>query len=97
MARLGGDEFVIVLWKLSDAENATKLALNVIEALSQPYVIQGHNVSITFSIGVSIYPMHGSDGKTLMKSADLALIGAKHAGKNNYCNAAPTELSMNGA
>jgi len=97
VARLGGDEFVIVLWKLSEAEDADKLALKVIEALSQPYVVQGHNVSITVSIGVSIYPMHGTDGNTLMKSGDLALIGAKHASKNNYLNAAPTELLMNGA
>ena len=97
VARLGGDEFVIVLWKLSEAEDADKLALKVKEALSKPYVIQGHDVNITVSIGISIYPMHGTDGNTLMKSGDLALIGAKHASKNNYLNATPTELLMNGA
>jgi diguanylate cyclase (GGDEF)-like protein len=96
VARLGGDEFVIVLWKLSDTEDADKLASKVIDALSKPFIIQGLKVSITVSIGVSIYPMHGGDGNTLMKSADLALIGAKLAGKNNYFNAAPTELLMNG-
>jgi len=60
------------------------VALKVIKAVSQPYGIEGHTVSITTSAGVGIYPVHGEDADTLMKSADLALYEAKRAGKNAY-------------
>jgi diguanylate cyclase (GGDEF)-like protein len=75
VARLGGDEFVIVLWELSHADGVNKPVSKVIQAVSQPYSIQGHSESITVSVGVSLYPTHGEDGETLMKSADLALMG----------------------
>ena len=84
VARLGGDEFVIVSWELSNIGGAGILAAKVIQAVSQPYTIQGRYVSITASVGVSIYPTHGEDADTLMKNADLALYEAKHAGKNVY-------------
>jgi diguanylate cyclase (GGDEF)-like protein len=84
VARLGGDEFVIALWNVSGTDDAARVTLKVIEAVSQPYVIEGHTVSITTSAGVGIYPVHGEDADTLMKSADLALYEAKHAGKNAY-------------
>jgi diguanylate cyclase (GGDEF)-like protein len=84
VARPGGDEFIIALWEVRDAERAATVALKVIEALSQPYGIEGHTVSMTTSAGISIYPLHGEDADTLMKSADLALYEAKRAGKNAY-------------
>jgi diguanylate cyclase (GGDEF)-like protein len=84
VARLGGDEFVISLWHVSGTDYAATVALRVIEAVSQPYGIEGHTVSITTSAGVGIYPVHGEDADTLMKSADLALYEAKRAGKNTY-------------
>src|SRR5450756_3223606 len=84
VARLGGDEFIIALWHVSGIDDAAKVALKVIEAVSQPYAIEGHTVSITTSAGVGIYPVHGEDADTLMKSADLALYEAKRAGKNAY-------------
>ena len=84
VARLGGDEFAIVLWQVSGAGDTAAVALKVIEAVAQPYVLDGHPAGITASIGVSIYPAHGEDADTLMKSADLALYEAKHAGKNAY-------------
>ena len=84
VARLGGDEFVIALWHVSGIDYATTVALRVIEAVSQPYDIEGHAVGITISAGIGIYPVHGEDADTLMKSADLALYEAKHAGKNVY-------------
>jgi len=84
VARLGGDEFVIALWELIHAEGLVKLVSKVIQAVSQPYVIDGHTVSVTTSVGVSIYPTHGEDADTLMKNADLALYEAKRAGKNDY-------------
>jgi diguanylate cyclase (GGDEF)-like protein len=84
VARLGGDEFVLVLWHLAEPGYAATVARKVIEALSQPFDIEGNAVSITTSAGVGIYPVHGEDADTLTKSADLALYEAKRAGKNLY-------------
>jgi two-component system, cell cycle response regulator len=93
VARLGGDEFVIALREVGDSGRAATVALKVIEAVSQPYDIEGHTVRITTSAGISIYPVHGEDADTLMKSADLALYEAKHAGKNAYRISERTDLS----
>jgi len=92
VARMGGDEFVIGLWELSHADDVATLVSKVILAVSQPYRIQGHDVRITASVGVGIYPLHGEAVETLMKSADLALYEAKRAGKNNYRIAASSGL-----
>ncbi len=92
VARLGGDEFVIGLWELSHVDAAATLASKVILAVSAPYRIQGHDVRMTVSVGISIYPGHGEEAEVLMKNADLALYEAKRAGKNNYRIAASTGL-----
>jgi len=92
VARMGGDEFVIGLWELSHTDDVATLVSKVILAVSQPYRIQGHDVRITASVGVGIYPLHGEAVETLMKSADLALYEAKRAGKNNYRIAASSGL-----
>jgi len=92
VARLGGDEFVIVLWELLHADGVAKLVSKVIQAVSQPYSIQDRCVSMTVSVGVGIYPLHGEDVETLMKSADLALYEAKRTGKNDYRIAARSDL-----
>jgi two-component system, cell cycle response regulator len=84
VARLGGDEFILALWHVSGADYAIRAALRAIEAVSRPYVIEGTSVSITISAGVSIFPDHGEDAETLMKSADLALYEAKSSGRNAY-------------
>jgi two-component system cell cycle response regulator len=84
VARLGGDEFVLALWHVSGIDYAASVASRAIEAVSQPYCIEGTAVNITTSAGVSVYPDHGVDADTLMKSADLALYEAKNAGRNAY-------------
>ena len=84
VARMGGDEFVIALWELSHAGGVANLVSKVVQAVSQPYSIQGRGVNMTVSVGVGIYPMHGAEGEVLIKSADLALYEAKRTGKNNY-------------
>ncbi|KAF0190821.1 MAG: diguanylate cyclase [Gammaproteobacteria bacterium] len=91
VARLGGDEFVIVLWELNHADDVAKLVSKVIQAVSQPYRIQDHGVVMTVSVGIGIYPTHGEEVETLMKSADLALYEAKRTGKNDYRIAARTD------
>ncbi|HXE95583.1 MAG TPA: diguanylate cyclase [Dongiaceae bacterium] len=92
VARLGGDEFIIALWHVTGIDYAATVASRAIEAVSQPYDIEG-TVTITTSAGVSIYPDHGEDADTLMKSADLALYEAKAAGRNAYRIAERTDLS----
>jgi two-component system cell cycle response regulator len=96
VARLGGDEFVIALWHISGNDYAATVALKLIEAVSLPYDIEGRTVSITASAGVGIYPVHGEDADTLMKSADLALYEAKRAGKNVYRISERTYLQAEG-
>ena len=93
VARLGGDEFIMGLWHLSGTDDAAKLASKVIVAVSQPYAIEGHTVSITASAGIGMYPLHGEDADTLMRSADLALYETKRAGKNAYRVSGRTDLS----
>jgi two-component system cell cycle response regulator len=83
VARLGGDEFVIVL-RLSGESDAAQVAVKVIDAVSQPYLIEGQAASITVSAGIGLYPVHADNADALMKSADLALYEAKRAGKNAY-------------
>lgn len=82
VARMGGDEFVIGLWETSDADGVANLASKVMQAVSQPYRIHDRDVSMTASVGVGIYPLHGEEVETLMKTADLAMFEAKRSGKN---------------
>ena len=93
VARLGGDEFIMGLWHLSSADDAATVASKVIEVVSQPYDIEGQTVTITASAGIGIYPLHGEDADTLMRSADLALYETKRAGKNAYRVSGCTDLS----
>ena len=84
VARLGGDEFMIALWHVSSADDASLVAAKVLDVLSQPHDVGGETVSLTASVGVSLYPAHGKDANALMESADRALYEAKHAGKNAF-------------
>ena len=93
VARTGGDEFIVVLWHIGGRNYADTVAHKVIEALSRPFGIEGHSVSITTSAGVAIYPVHGEDVDTLTKSADRALYEAKRAGKNVHRISARSEFS----
>ncbi len=83
VARLGGDEFVIVLGG-AGGDEAVQVAEKVIESVSQPYAIEGAPARVTVSVGISLYPVHGDEAETLMKSADLALYEAKRSGKNAF-------------
>ena len=84
VGRLGGDEFVIVLPYLGRGHTAPTVARHVIDALSQPFHISGLELSISASVGISFYPMHGSDVDTLLHRADLAMYRAKEIGRGNY-------------
>ncbi|MFZ2169680.1 MAG: bifunctional diguanylate cyclase/phosphodiesterase, partial [Methylococcaceae bacterium] len=79
-----GDEFVMLLPYIATAEDATLCAQKLIAALSLPHKIDGHDLHISMSIGISIYPSDGKDAETLIKSADTAMYHAKENGRNNY-------------
>jgi diguanylate cyclase (GGDEF)-like protein len=90
VARLGGDEFIIALGAMGDADAVATLAAKIAHTVSQPFNVQGRTISMTTSIGVSIFPTHGVNAEALMKSADVALYEAKRTGKNSYCIAVST-------
>jgi two-component system cell cycle response regulator len=92
VARVGGDEFMIALWQVANAGDVAAVAAKLVAILSQPYFIEGRSVTVTTSAGVGIYPDHGEDAESLLKSADAALYEAKRAGKNAYRISHPTEL-----
>jgi diguanylate cyclase (GGDEF)-like protein len=88
VARLGGDEFAVVLPQLeaqddSDAD-AAQVAGRIIEALAQPFHLQGQQLFVSASIGIASYPQDGRSAEQLLKSADTAMYGAKNNGRNNY-------------
>lgn len=84
VARLGGDEYVIALWEYSHGDDLARLASKILHAISQPYDFQGRSLTITASVGVGIYPVHGEEAEMLIRSADSALYEAKRAGKNGF-------------
>ena len=83
IARLGGDEFTVVLSKIHSPEEAAKVATRVLQKLAQPFELQGSDVFVSASIGISIYPKDGRTPETLLKNADTAMYAAKASGKNN--------------
>jgi len=82
LARLGGDEFTVVLKDVRDLAAAILVGEKLLEALSRPFRVSRHELSIGASIGVSIYPDHGDDVTTVVKCADIAMYRAKALGKN---------------
>jgi diguanylate cyclase (GGDEF)-like protein/PAS domain S-box-containing protein len=83
IARLGGDEFAVILPEVGRAEDAGSVGRKLIAALRSPIVVDGHELHVTASCGVSIYPGDGLDVVTLIKHADAALYRSKDLGRNN--------------
>jgi diguanylate cyclase (GGDEF)-like protein/PAS domain S-box-containing protein len=84
VSRVGGDEFVLVLPDMHSGTSAGDTAQKVLTALAQPYTIEGHELSVTPSIGISVFPRDGSDVETLLACADAAMYHAKSVGRANY-------------
>jgi diguanylate cyclase (GGDEF)-like protein len=87
VARLGGDEFVLVLTGLNMAQSAHELMLlveRVRATFGSPFSVNGQDLSLTVSIGVSLYPDDGLDAPSLIKQADTAMYAAKEQGRNAY-------------
>jgi diguanylate cyclase (GGDEF)-like protein/PAS domain S-box-containing protein len=84
VTRQGGDEFVVLLSEVEHADDAAISAERIIAALIAPHNIAHHNLHVTATIGISIYPEDGPDAPTLIKCADTAMYHAKESGRNNY-------------
>ena len=84
VSRQGGDEFVILLSELACPDDAAISAQKILHLLSAPHSIEGHEIHIDGSIGISIYPTDGEDNETLIKNADMAMYHAKERGRNNF-------------
>lgn len=84
VARMGGDEFTIVVPEVASVQATAEVAQRVISALSPPFVIDGHELVVTASIGISLYPNDGGDVETLLKQADIAMYRAKERARNAY-------------
>jgi len=86
VARHGGDEFLILLGNLPHPEAAAIQAGRIIEAIRQPITVNGREIHLSGSIGLSICPRDGNDPETLIKHADQAMYQAKHLGRNTYAS-----------
>lgn len=83
LARLGGDEFTILIPDLDRVEHALNVAHRVKDAMRRPFIIEGNEIFVTASIGISLFPEDGDDCTSLLKYADTAMYHAKNCGKNN--------------
>jgi diguanylate cyclase (GGDEF)-like protein/PAS domain S-box-containing protein len=84
VSRQGGDEFVVLLAEMEHVKDAAIAASRILRAVARPHSIDQHDLRLTASIGVSVYPDDGTDAETLIKNADTAMYQAKENGRQNY-------------
>jgi len=84
LSRQGGDEFLIVLKNVRDTESITVVTEKILARLAEPFEIDRHELSISLSIGIAVYPDDGKDFDTLLKQSDTAMYQAKESGRNTY-------------
>lgn len=84
VSRQGGDEFTLVVSELNDVTEAGQVAKRILDALAEPFRLDGHEVHTTASVGIAIYPEDGTDSDTLIRNADAAMYLAKERGRNNF-------------
>lgn len=96
LVRLSGDEFMVVLEQITEIESAQLVALKLIDELRAPSMIEGHEIYISGSVGISLFPDDADDGETMLRNADMAMYRAKERGKNTY-HLFSRELAEHGA
>src|SRR6185503_18558375 len=84
VVRQGGDEFIVLLQELKHSQDAISTVARLLKTMADPHFIDSHEIHITTSIGVSIYPGDGQDGETLIRNADMAMYFAKKNGSQSY-------------
>jgi diguanylate cyclase (GGDEF)-like protein/PAS domain S-box-containing protein len=86
VARIGGDEFLLLLPNIERAEDVINISQTVLDVLREPFIVDGHEVSISASIGIAIYPDDGTDVDTLVSRADKAMYEVKQRGNDTYAH-----------
>jgi diguanylate cyclase (GGDEF)-like protein len=84
ISRWGGDEFTLLLPNINSLEDVNAIAKRILQVLQEPFDLETYHLYVTSSIGIAIYPDHGTNSETLLKNADAALYKAKERGRNNY-------------
>ena len=84
IARLGGDEFMMLMLGVQNRQDANAIAQKILKAVKQQYIINGHEIYISVSIGVAFFSATDNDREVLLKQADMAMYQAKHAGRDGY-------------
>jgi diguanylate cyclase (GGDEF)-like protein/PAS domain S-box-containing protein len=84
LSRQGGDEFLVLLGEVETPETAAIVARKLMQILGEPFLLDGHPITVTPSIGIAVSPEDGTDLDSLLKHADLAMYDAKQQGRNNY-------------
>lgn len=84
VARLGGDEFLIALGPIESYSDAALVAERITRELNPAFNLHGHSLTVTCSMGISIFPAHGEDAETLIKNADAAMYASKNLGRNTF-------------
>ena len=92
VARIGGDEFLVLLPHLTSPQDATRIASELVRCLREPFVLAGHNLHISASIGVAVSPDDGTDYASMRRTADRAMYAAKAAGKGRYVRQSDPDL-----
>lgn len=84
VARLSGDEFTVILTDLAQMQDVEIVASRIVKSVGAPYFLDGHELFVSASVGIAIYPEDGVDSKDLMRHADVAMYSAKEHGRNSY-------------
>lgn len=84
VSRYGGDEFVVLLPQIENIQNSILVAEKLLTKFAQPRFVGGHELPVTLSIGISVYPENGGDANTLIQNADAAMYTTKENGRNSY-------------
>ena len=84
LARLGGDEFMVIVEDFDDPQILGRIAQKLLDAIAQPFTIEDHDIYVTSSIGISVYPDDSDDPDELLKHADVAMYRSKELGRNTY-------------
>ncbi len=84
LARLGGDEFMVIVEDLDDPAILGRIAQKLLDTIAQPFTIEEHDIYVTSSVGISVYPDDSDDPEELLKHADVAMYRSKELGRNTY-------------
>ncbi len=90
ICRMGGDEFLVLVEGLARPEEVETVAKTIIQQVRLPFLVDGHTLDVTTSIGIAVYPADGEDRDTLVRHADIAMYAAKKAGRDNHQRYVPS-------